>query len=95
MIYIRAEMWPGGDDSRARCLFEGIVHNTGGDARTGEYEYLFSRVGGFKADAARIRSVDVINVLRRGEVKGFPRLKLYAHDLILRALRSAYGERNP
>jgi hypothetical protein len=36
----------------------------------------------------------VKHVLRRGEIKGFPRLRLYAHDLLFRALRSAFGERN-
>jgi hypothetical protein len=95
MIFIRVELWPGGDRSRARTLSEGIIHNTGGDHRVGEYEYLFSRVGGFKATDRQLATADVKNVLRRGEIKGFPRLRLYAHDLLFRALRFAFGERSP
>ena len=95
MIYMRLELWPGGDRSRARILSEGIIHNTGGDATTGEYEYLFSKTGGFKADYPQLRTASVKNVLRRGDVKGFPRLRLYGGDLLLRALKLAFGERNP
>lgn len=95
MIYTRTELWPGGDRARAKCLQEAIIHNTGGDASTGEYEFLFSKVGGFKATEAELRTAKVKNVLRRGEIKGFPRLRLYAHDLMFRALRIAFGERNP
>ena len=94
MIYIRIELWPGGDNSRARILQEGIIHNTGGDEATGEYEYLFSKVGGFKADLLRLRTAMVKNVLRSGSITGFPRKKLYAHDLLCRALNLAFGERN-
>lgn len=93
MIYIRIELWPGGSKERARCLQEGIIHNTGGDHRTGEYNYLLSKVGGFKASDAELRTAQVKNVLRRGEIKGFPRLRLYAHDLLLRALTLAFGDR--
>ena len=95
MIYIKMELWPGGCRERARVLQESIIHNTGGDESTGEYEYLFSKVGGFKADDAQLRRADVKNVLRRGHVTGFPRLRLYGHDLLLRALKLAFGSRNP
>jgi hypothetical protein len=95
VIYIRLELWPQGNKARARVLHEGIIHNTGGDGSTGEYEYLFSCKGGFKATDRQIAAVEVKNVVRRGEVKEFPRLRLYAVDLLYRALRSAFGERNP
>ncbi len=95
MIYIKIEIWPGGDNTRARILSEGIIHNTGGDRSKGDYEYLFSKVGGFRAPPAQIFSPGLVkNVLRRGRVTGFPRLRLYAHDLLLRALISAFGARN-
>jgi hypothetical protein len=93
MIYIRVELWPGGNRAGARCLQEGIIHNTGGDHKTGEYNYLLSKVGGFKASDLQLCTADVKNVLRRGEIKGFPRLRLYAHDLLLRALTLAFGDR--
>lgn len=95
MIYIRLEIWPQGNKARARVLHEGIIHNTGGSMTTGDYEYLFSKKGGFKASDPELQRAEVRNVIRRGEVKDFPRLRLYATDLLFRALRSAFGERNP
>jgi len=94
MIYVKIELWPGGCRERARCLQEAIIHNTGGDRSTGEYEFLFSKVGGFKATDTELRTAKVKNVLRRGAVVGFPRLRLYAHDLLFRALAAAFGARN-
>lgn len=95
MIYVRIELWPMGNKARARCLQEAIICNTGGDLSTGEYKFKFSKTGGFKAAPDDIARGEVKNVLRSGEVKGFPRLRLYAHDLLFRALRLAFGERNP
>jgi hypothetical protein len=95
MIYVRIELWPGGCKERARILQEGLIYNTGGDRTTGEYEFKLSKVGGFKADDRALRTAQVKNVLRSGEVKGFPRLRLYAPDLLLRVLRLAFGDRNP
>lgn len=95
MIYIRIELWPGGCEDRKRCLHEAIIHNIGGDASIGEYEYLISKVGGFKCRGAAMATAMVRNVLRRGTVKGFPRRRLYAVDLLFRCLRSAVGPRNP
>lgn len=90
VIHIKIELWPMGDRKRAKILQEGIIHNTGGTDSIGEYEYLFSKQGGFKGDIA---TIDVKNVLRRGKIEGFPRLRLYAQDLLLRALTIAFGDR--
>jgi hypothetical protein len=95
MIYVKIEIWPMGDNTRARCLQEALIYNTGGDRSTGEYAFKFSKVGGFRAPVERLRRADVKHVLRSGEIKDFPRLRLYAHDLLFRALRLAFGERNP
>lgn len=95
MIYIKIEMWPKGDNKRARILQEGIIHNHGGDATTGDYGFVFSKVGGFKTAVENMRRGMVKNVLRRGSITDFPRKRLYAHDLLFRALRAAFGERNP
>lgn len=96
MIYIRIEMWPKGDNARARILQEGIIHNTGGDdATTGNYSFIFSRVGGFKTAVENMRRVAVKNILCDGLITDFPRKRLYAHDLLFRALRTAFGSRNP
>ncbi len=95
MIYIKIELWPGGNKAADRTLQEAIIYNTGGDQSIGEYAYKFSKVGGFKSDDNMVRTGRVKNVLRAGEIKGFPRLRLYAHDLLYRALRAAFGDRNP
>ena len=94
MIYVKIEIWPGGNRARARCLQEALIYNKGGTRSMGEYTYLFSKVGGFKAETRDMQSASVKNILRSGEVKGFPRLRLYAHDLLLRALALAFGARN-
>jgi hypothetical protein len=95
VIYVKIEIWPGGDNTRARTLQEGLIYNVGGDRSTGEYEFKLSKVGGFRAPVEALRSARVKNVLRSGEIKGFPRLRLYAHDLLFRVLRLAFGDRNP
>ena len=90
VIYIKIELWPMDDQKRAKTLQEGIIHNTGGTDSLGEYKYLFSKQGGFTGNIA---TAEVKNVLRQGEIKGFPRLRLYAQDLLLRALTLAFGDR--
>lgn len=90
MIYIKIELWPMGNRAQARTLQEGIIYNTGGTTSVGEYKFAFSKQGGFKGNLA---TGDVKNVLRHGEIKGFPRLRLYAQDLLLRALTLAFGDR--
>jgi hypothetical protein len=84
-----------GNFHEPRLLHEALIHNTGGDAVTGEYQYAISKVGGFRATMAEIASATVKSVIRRGEVKGFPRKRLYSTDLLFRCLRSAFGKRNP
>jgi hypothetical protein len=91
MIYVRIEMWPHGDKSRARILSEATIANVGGDATHGNYEAMFSKVGGFKSD---VRERKPKATLRAVLVKDFPRKRLYAADLLLRALVAAFGERN-
>lgn len=93
MIYVRIELWPMGSRARARCLQEGIIYNVGGSHKSGDYSYRLSKVGGFKCSDAQIATGQVKNVLRQGSITGFPRLRLYAHDLLLRALLLAFGDR--
>ncbi len=96
MIYMRLELWPGGDRKRMRVLSEAVIHNvTGAAGALGSYEWLFSKVGGFKASESGLRTVSVKNVLRRGSLENFPRNRLYGHDLLLRCLKLAFGDRNP
>lgn len=96
MIYIRIELWPGGDRKRAKLLHEGVVWNRGGTAARGEYGYKLSVTGGFEASEDVMRTCTMgRRVLRAGDVRDFPRKRLSAWDLLLRALKAAVGDRNP
>lgn len=80
MVVIKVEMWPHGDESRKYSLASATIANIGGDVTTGDYEYkLFNKAGGF---------------WKAGFIKGFPRKRLMAFDLLYRALKEAFGKRN-
>lgn len=93
MIYIKVELWPCGDKSRARTLGEARIANVGGTSTQGKYLAQLSKVGGFKADA--LAAPKLPNTLRTVAIDGFPRKRLYAWDLLLRVLASAFATRNP
>lgn len=95
MIYIKLELWPGGNQKRAQTLCEGLIANIGGTRKLGSYIYKLSKVGGFKGTVQDIATGEVKNVLRSGRVENFPRLRLDATDLFLRVLCDAFGSRNP
>lgn len=42
MLYVRVEIWPYGDRSRARLLQEMTISNTGGDSERGDYRVQVS-----------------------------------------------------
>lgn len=82
MIYVRVELWPRGDRSRARVLGEGKIWNkVTGTATRGEYGHEFRGKRG--------------RLIARGDgPRDFPRRQLLVWDLLLRALRIARGARN-
>lgn len=82
MIYVRVELWPGGDENhpRKQVLAEARIANiTGGDS-TADYAYRLT---------GKSRSP-----MGKGTVCGFPRKRLMAWDLLFRVLHDARGERN-
>lgn len=80
MIYIRIEMWPGGDQKRSRLLAEGTIANTGtGTEEIGVYKYDLSRVVQDGTES-RLR-------WKRGVVSGFPRLRQNVWQLLQRCLK--------
>ncbi len=92
MIYVRIELWPGGNKNKASVLSEATIANVGETETSGSYQCLFSKRGGFGWH-------DKVNyplnkILRKVKVDSFPRKRLYAHDLLLRALTAAFGDRN-
>lgn len=79
MLAIKIELWPYGDQSKAKVLGMCMIANDGtGDQETGNYYAIF------KDDKCE----------KKSEVKSFPRLRLNAFDLLFRALRGAFGDRN-
>ena len=87
MIYVKIEIWPGGNWQRPRTLQECIIWNKGGTRSIGDYGYAFSKVGGFKTAFQELCRGTFKNALRTGEIKGFPRLRLYALDAAKEAAR--------
>lgn len=82
MVYIRVEIWPRGDRSKARLLGEGFIANVGMNQTKTR--------GWYKASFRGKRDV----YLRGADVANFPRKQLLAWDLLLRALTAAFGARN-
>jgi hypothetical protein len=83
MIVVTIELWPGGDQQRKQLLGAvTIANDTSGTQMVGNYHYALAKRRGEGA-------------WRQGQVKGFPRQRLGAYDLLFRVLRSAVGSRNP
>lgn len=89
MLVIRIEMWPRGDQLKARLLGEGRICNEGGTAELGNYSVNLLRSPEYAKPG------NVGKSWRKGTVENFPRLKLGPWDLLLHALVSAIGKRNP
>ncbi len=91
MIYVRMELWPGGDRERATCLGEAVISNTGEGTKTsGSYHTYLSRRGGFKKPVTGAIRFS----WREGCIDGFPRKRLLAWDLLFRVLKELVGERS-
>lgn len=91
MLVIRIELWPKGDESRAREIGRGLIANVGGTDQVGDYEVRLLK----SAEYAKSYDPRRPGVWRRGTVAGFPRLRLGPWDLLLRALVAACGARSP
>lgn len=85
MIYIRIEMWPGGQKDRARVLGEGRISNIGGSSSSGNYDVKLLKSPEYAKSPG---------IWKRGLVEGFPRLKLGPWDLLFQALKATVGKRN-
>lgn len=49
-VYVRVELWPQGDRSKARLLQEAIIANVGGTATHGDYAVRVSHSTAFHGD---------------------------------------------
>lgn len=50
MVYVRIELWPGGDRTKARLLQEVEIANVGGNPEIGEYGARLSHSSTFRGD---------------------------------------------
>ena len=57
MIYIRIEVWPGGNKVDAKLVSEMVVGNVGKYTEDGEYEVKISKPDGFKAEPYKLNSM--------------------------------------
>lgn len=84
MIYIRIELWPGGDRRRARTLGEATIANVGGTAAVGDYEAKLMKSPEYAKRPG---------VWKKARIEGFPRLRLGPWELLLAALTACIGDR--
>lgn len=86
MIVVRIEMWPHGDERLKREIGAAMITNQGTGTRdAGNYTVRLMK----SAEYARSPGV-----WKRGEVEGFPRLRLGPWDLLYRALHATVASRN-
>lgn len=90
MIVVKLELWPFGDEERAREIGRTYIANVGGDTTLGNYEVAVCRRG----TIAVPRPIDPSGpkATRAGEVKGYPRLAYNVWRLIARAILAAFPE---
>ena len=86
MLVCKIELWPGGNEVRAREIGRVLIANVGGDQDTGHYAVQLMRSPEYSA---------VPGPWRTGRVENFKRLRLGPYDLLLRALAACVGKRSP
>jgi hypothetical protein len=84
VIRVVIELWPLGNERRKSTLGEVFIINDGTGTHTvGNYTYRVMKGKGSP------------HVYKEGVVRGFPRAKLPAYDLLLSVLLNVFGHRNP
>lgn len=84
MVVVKIEMWPRGDESKKYPLAEMHIANVGGNASSGDYEFVAYGKGGQRWPGQR----------GTGRIERFPRKRLMAFDLLFRCLKIMVGPRN-
>ncbi len=90
MIVIRVELWPFGDESRAKEIGRAYIANTGGTHDRGDYEVAVCRRNTTKVP--KPINPEGPKPTRFGTVKNYPRLAYNMWRLIIRALRASFPE---
>lgn len=95
MIVIKVEMWPGGDESRAKEFGRAVITNKMGrtmETGGGKGDYTVSLHGGvWGMEHYKPRG----NPWKQGSIEDFDRVNRGAWDLIFLCLRRVVGWRNP
>jgi hypothetical protein len=88
MVYVRIELWPGGDRTQARLLQEAIVINDGsGTVEEGNYQIIVGHSTTYKGDGfADPCAPAPSEVWRRGRLLGFRRRTASPASLVAQAL---------
>jgi len=83
MIVVTIDLWPLGIEANKKHLGTAyIANNLEGTVETGNYTVKLTKWNNAKT------------AWKKGSVRGFPRLKLGAWDLLFRALLDTVGSRN-
>lgn len=90
MIVVKIEMWPKGNESKAREMGRTYIYNAGGSLTRGDYEVRVCRKG--KHERVHHRLLSGEGFARMGQVKGYPRLTYNIWRLVLRSLRICFPE---
>jgi hypothetical protein len=96
VIVLSADVWPGGDRSRARDMGTVLVWNIGGDADHGEYGYKLLKFNQRKKYEHVLQDPDRIPASacwRAGTIRAFPRQRQGPLDLLYRILHKSIGHR--
>lgn len=91
MVYVRIEIWPGGDKTQARVLQEATIANVGGDETWGVYDVVLSHNTGFSGRAKGFEDPTqpkAEEVWKRGRVPQFLR-RLSPANLVWAGFRAA------
>jgi len=91
MIVVKIEMWPKGNESKAREIGRSYIYNNGGSMTRGNYEARVCRKAKkFKHEPRKVISGE--GFARTGSVSNYPRLSYNIWRLVLQALRSCFPE---
>ena len=91
MIVVKIEMWPKGDESKAREIGRTYIYNSGGSVRRGNYEARVCRKAKkFVHEPRKVISGE--GFARTGSVSDYPRVSSNVWRLVIRALRSCVPE---
>jgi len=91
MIVVKIEMWPKGDESKAREIGRTYIYNSGGSLTRSNYEARVCRKAKTFVHEPR-KVVSGEGFARKGSVTDYPRLSYNVWRLIIRALLACFPE---